>query len=362
MSLGKILIVDDDFIGRQLLEAILQREGYTVVTASSGFEAIEYCKTNIPQLILLDIMMPEMNGYETITELKKLNKTNSIPIITLTALDDRDSRIKSLEAGVTDFVSKPYDRIELLAKIKNTISKYSNPPENQHKSTSENSNFYNELVSEIELYHIEPEKFKCEIANIGTDKTNAVKHYSFRSNSQDIICFYGSENQHNQALLLALIKLWLIIGKPNDTLDLENTYNFLLGKLSKLKYNYSDFSSTWFIVVSIDETRMLKAASYNQQLFTYKEDFNFTKIESLKPTSTSISSIELINTQKPIQFIFLSDYANLPKIDTKTLEELKTNATNSNHEIHASEIRKAFEKSELRNCYVVRLLQKRNDW
>lgn len=118
---AKILIVDDEKINLRLLGSIVRNSGYEYETAQNGIEAIEKTKEFSPDLILLDIMMPEMDGYEACEKLKKDPKTQHIPVIMVTALGDRDSRIEGLKAGASDFLSKPVDSTELIVRTKNLL-------------------------------------------------------------------------------------------------------------------------------------------------------------------------------------------------------------------------------------------------
>ncbi|HBH49096.1 MAG TPA: hypothetical protein DDX98_10670 [Bacteroidales bacterium] len=118
MSKGKILIVDDEMVGRQLLQALLIVEGYEPFLAKSGREALELVNQVYPDLILMDIMMPDMNGYQTIKELKKDNKLKKTPVVIISALDDRDSKSRGLNVGASDFISKPYESEKVLTIIK----------------------------------------------------------------------------------------------------------------------------------------------------------------------------------------------------------------------------------------------------
>lgn len=117
----KVLIVDDEEKNLKLMAAILMNYGYGYETAKNGIEALEKTKTFSPDLIFLDVMMPEMNGYETCKKLKQDQSTKHIPIVMVTALTDRDSRIKGLEAGANDFLTKPVDATELMVRAKNLL-------------------------------------------------------------------------------------------------------------------------------------------------------------------------------------------------------------------------------------------------
>lgn len=117
-----ILVVDDDPTGQMALESLLIGQGYTLQFAANGEEA--YAKTVLlkPDLILLDVMMPGMDGFETCQRIRGNPIVGQVPIIMVTALDDQDSRLQGIKAGADDFITKPYNRAELRARI-NTITR-----------------------------------------------------------------------------------------------------------------------------------------------------------------------------------------------------------------------------------------------
>jgi len=118
---AKILIVDDEERNLKLLGVILSSYGYAFETAKNGIEALEKAQSYNPDLILLDIMMPEMDGYETCRRLKENPETQRIPVVMVTALADREAKIKGLEAGANDFLTKPVDTSELTIRTKNLL-------------------------------------------------------------------------------------------------------------------------------------------------------------------------------------------------------------------------------------------------
>jgi len=118
---ARILIVDDDARNRQLLEVMLTPQGFHLSTASSGKEALDLVAQQHPDLILLDVMMPGMNGYQVAGRLKSNIATRDIPVIMVTALDDRDARILGLNAGAEDFLTKPVDHSELCVRVRNLL-------------------------------------------------------------------------------------------------------------------------------------------------------------------------------------------------------------------------------------------------
>jgi putative two-component system response regulator len=112
-----VLIVDDEYIGRETLQSVLEGEGYELEMAENGFQAIEKAKQLLPDVILLDVMMPGMTGFEVCQRIRSDPQIAEIPIIILTALDDRESLLNALKAGADDFISKPFDRFELRARL-----------------------------------------------------------------------------------------------------------------------------------------------------------------------------------------------------------------------------------------------------
>ncbi|WP_455930642.1 EAL domain-containing response regulator [Pseudomonas fluorescens] len=120
-SPATLLIVDDEPQVRKLLETLLQHEGYQTLTASSGEEALQLVAQQPPDLILLDIMMPGMDGYEVASQLKGNAATANIPIIMLTALSESEARISGLETGAEEFLSKPVEHIELWLRVRNLL-------------------------------------------------------------------------------------------------------------------------------------------------------------------------------------------------------------------------------------------------
>lgn len=121
MTAFTILIVDDEILNRKLLETLLQPQGYRTVSVDGGENALASVAQQAPDLILLDVMMPGMNGYEVASILKADTATSNIPIIMVTALSDRRARLDGLEAGAEEFLNKPFDRDELWLRVRNLL-------------------------------------------------------------------------------------------------------------------------------------------------------------------------------------------------------------------------------------------------
>lgn len=121
MDQPTILVVDDIPENVELLEAYLVPEKYNVVTAYNGIEALERVQESPPDIVLLDVMMPQMDGFEVCQTLKNDPKTQFVPVVMVTALKERDDKLKGIEAGADDFLTKPIDRVELLTRIRSLI-------------------------------------------------------------------------------------------------------------------------------------------------------------------------------------------------------------------------------------------------
>ncbi len=118
---SKVLIVDDEPTALATMEAILAGEGYQLEYATSGGIALKKSEQLLPDLILLDVMMPGMSGFEVCRRLRATPKLAEVPIIILTALDDRSSRLQGIEAGADDFLIKPVDRQELRLRVRTIL-------------------------------------------------------------------------------------------------------------------------------------------------------------------------------------------------------------------------------------------------
>jgi len=118
---AKILVVDDEVKNVKLLEALLLPRGYEVVKASDGEEALRQVQQEQPDLVLLDVMMPLLDGFEVCKRLKDNAETCLIPVVIMTALDQVADRIKGIEAGADDFLTKPVHRDELLARVRTSL-------------------------------------------------------------------------------------------------------------------------------------------------------------------------------------------------------------------------------------------------
>jgi DNA-binding response OmpR family regulator len=117
-SEGRVLVVDDDKHAVEILYRLLQKEGFDVLRAQSGREALAIVAAEKVDVILLDVMMPEMDGFQVCEALRKVERTRDIPVILLTAKDDMETRVLGMKLGVSEFLTKPINKRELFARIR----------------------------------------------------------------------------------------------------------------------------------------------------------------------------------------------------------------------------------------------------
>jgi DNA-binding response OmpR family regulator len=118
----KILVVDDVPQNVKLLRLILDNEGYKVIEASSGAQALERMKQEKPAAMILDVRMPGMSGYDVCRAVRSDPEFSTLPVIMVTALSLTEERVKGIEAGATDFITKPFNKKELLARLKSSLT------------------------------------------------------------------------------------------------------------------------------------------------------------------------------------------------------------------------------------------------
>lgn len=116
-----VLIVDDEATNIKLIQAFLMREGYQLLTALNGEEALALAEKTVPDLVLLDVMMPGIDGFEVCERLKQKQAFKDVPVIMVTALKEREHKVRAMEVGADDFICKPLDGTELLVRVKSLL-------------------------------------------------------------------------------------------------------------------------------------------------------------------------------------------------------------------------------------------------
>jgi adenylate cyclase len=114
---GTLLVVDDDGVSRAVLQNLLEIQGHTVVVAKSGNDGLEIARTRAIDLILLDILMPGMDGYEVVETLKKDPSLKNVPVVMISSVEDMPSVVRCVKLGADDFIFKPFDEVLLKARV-----------------------------------------------------------------------------------------------------------------------------------------------------------------------------------------------------------------------------------------------------
>ncbi|MDW8801106.1 response regulator transcription factor [Clostridium sp. A1-XYC3] len=128
MSEDKILVVDDEEHIRELIKFNLEQNGYKTISADNGLDALKKAKADNPQLILLDVMLPDMDGYDVCKEIRRDNSISSTPIIMITAKGEEFDKVLGLELGADDYITKPFSIRELMARVKAILRRTSIKP------------------------------------------------------------------------------------------------------------------------------------------------------------------------------------------------------------------------------------------
>ena len=118
---GRVLVVDDDVRNRKLLHSILETQGHAVALAEDGPQALDMALSTDPHVILLDVIMPKMDGFEVCRRIKSDDRTASVPVLIITAMTERADRMTGIAAGADDFLTKPIDREELVLRVRNAV-------------------------------------------------------------------------------------------------------------------------------------------------------------------------------------------------------------------------------------------------
>lgn len=160
-NLPRILIVDDNRNNLEVLSETLARAGFQVAVAIDGENALEQIKYYQPEIILLDVMMPNLDGFETCKLLKQNSNTCNIPIILITALTETEVKVRALKLGVNDYITKPFESSELLARIESQLKSYNSPQSLAQKNQQLQQEINQKYEAEIALLEINEQLLKA---------------------------------------------------------------------------------------------------------------------------------------------------------------------------------------------------------
>jgi PleD family two-component response regulator len=213
MGKGRILVVEDDFDISNMLRIYFSGQGYDVQVAPRGGDALTLTRKQLPQLIVLDIMLPDMNGYDVCRELRSTTRTSHIPIIFLTQKDERSDKIAGLELGADDYITKPFDIEELKLRVKNQIDRAE-----RDNYTDPNSGLPSSSLIEEKLRDLMREE------KVWTYLDLKIAHYE---EFKDVYGFVaGNETLRFMALILGEVLDEL--GTPNDFVGHAGSDNFVV--------------------------------------------------------------------------------------------------------------------------------------
>jgi EAL domain-containing protein (putative c-di-GMP-specific phosphodiesterase class I)/CheY-like chemotaxis protein len=220
----KVLIVDDIQVNRISIILSLKKEGYHFFEASNGIEAIQKAKEIIPDIILMDALMPKMDGFEATRKIREIEEIQRVPILMITSLDHKEDKIKAIGTGINDFISKPFDKLELKARCKSYVEinnlnkKYTlatkNPVTNYPNKTA--------LLKEIKNLQTTRELFLIKIDNFDMNEN-----------------FYGTKIVKN--LEIEFIKS---LKNYKDKIGQYSIYHISSGKYALLLNEYSMLNSS----------------------------------------------------------------------------------------------------------------------
>ncbi|HML23397.1 MAG TPA: response regulator [Aggregatilinea sp.] len=213
MSKGRILVVEDDFDISNMLKIYFSGQGYEVQVAPRGSEALSLTRKQLPQLIVLDIMLPDMNGYDVCRDLRSTTRTSHIPIIFLTQKDERSDKIAGLELGADDYITKPFDIEELKLRVKNQIER-----SERDNTTDPNSGLPSSLLIEDKLRDLMRDERTWSYLDLRMTSYEAFKDvYGFVA---------GNEVLRFMALLIG--EVLDALGTPDDFVGHAGGDNFVI--------------------------------------------------------------------------------------------------------------------------------------
>lgn len=311
----KILIVEDKQENMDLLVYFLHPQGYEIISVYDGLSALQKVEEEHPDIILLDIMLPKMDGYEVCGRLKKDPETKFIPIIMLTALKELKDKVRALEVGADDFLSKPFENIELLARVKSLLRLKEYHDELQSKNL--------ELAEKNESL-MRMDRFKEDLTNlIIHDMKNPLfviqgnlqmMSMSMENVPPEILKKYAQRIERSSQQLLRMVVNLLDISRIEEgTIDLKNDHaniNEIIDKIIERIKDYPE-NKNKEILVDLDSNlpELTIDRSVMERVFENLINFSITNlVDEGKVTITTAA----VDDQK-IQFVTHDNGTQIPK-------------------------------------------------
>lgn len=313
----KILVVDDEPLFIELLEAYLVPQGYEIVKAANGKEALAKLAGNQIDLILLDVMMPGIDGFEVTRRVRQDENNRLLPIILLTALQGPKDRVKGIEAGCDDFISKPFDEMELLTRVRSLLRVKA----------------YNDLMSNYQ------KELESEVTGRTKELTDALGNLQQEINDRQRAEEKLAVSEIRYRRLFESAKNGIII-LDSETGKIIDVNQFLVDMLG--------YSREKFIEKAIWEIGLFKAIAANQDKFLEIHQKEFVRYENF-PLETAdgrlinvelVSNIYLENNQKVIQYN-IRDFTDRKKAEgdiRKIKEKLEQEVTERNNDLRDSQL------------------------
>ncbi len=324
--MAKILIVDDIAVNRMTIKLSLKEQGYHFFEASNGLEAIEIAKAQNPDIILIDAMMPVMDGFEATKVIRKIEEIQRIPILMITSLESKDDKIKALNCGVNDFISKAFDKSELKARCHAYIE-LANLNKNYILATKNVvSNLPNKVKLLKDIQHTKNEKslFLIDMDNY-TENENFYG-LSIAENLEKIFIQYLIQqclilHDHYQLYHIASGKYAVLFDDTFDQSD-DNAETFCANLISAIKHHhfqYQDYNFDINITMGYmygnehlyeDANTMLALAQKEKYEFMVNTKRITTLKENIKQNLFTLQSIKYALQEDKIEPFFQPIYNN----------------------------------------------------
>lgn len=295
-----VLIVDDVVSNVLLLKTLLKNEKFNVLTANNGRVCIEVCKEKHPDLILLDVMMPDLNGYDTAVILKKDDNLKDIPIIFLTALNSPSDLVKGFQVGANDFLTKPFNKEELLMRVTHQISLVAA----KRLIVQKNTELQHTISNRDKMYSVIAHDLRSPMASIRMVLNLLVQSISPEIVGQDIFDLVDQANRESEEI--------------HELLD--NLLKWTKSQTGKLIVAYQDFEICDVIIGVVDIFKMV--AETKGITLNYVQGEKRHKVHADKDMLNTVlrnflsNAIKFSNKDSSID-IFVTEQGNFVKVSVR---------------------------------------------